>query len=407
MAEARISAQRRGLAVALVLCGALTAVIGSCAATGTPSPPPGPLTWQKWQHLGGVFDLGVQPDGAGLIAAGSEVLFKVDRAGGIAPITGVASYRKSGGFEAYFAVSNGEPAGGACRFQHGAVYVIDQKTPGQVLEVDPNTGSPKLFASVRGVDTLNGIAFDGTGSFGDHPLLVAGPRGGRSELAAIDCHGDVMVVTDKAPTLEGGIAVAPAGFGGHGGELVAPDEISGDIIGVNHSGAASTLASYKQLIGGDLGVESAAFVPHDFLTNGGFVYLADRATANNPHPGTDSILRLAASQLAATGVHEGDLLVATEGGGTTIDVSCAATCSVRLLASGPPTAHIEGHIVFLNNAPGVAPSGTPPAAAQPSPTPSRALGAAGNATVGAALAASGVIVLLVAVVLVLRRRAAG
>jgi len=315
------------------------------------------------------------------------------------PITGVGSYRNSGGFEAYFAVSNGEPAGGACRFQHGAIYVIAQKTPGDVLEVDPNSGRARVFASVQGVDSLNGIVFDGSGSFGEHPLLVTGPHSGRSKVGAIDCHGAVTIVSDTAPRLEGGIAVAPAGFGGHQGELVAPDEISGDIIGVNRDGKASTLASYRELIGGDLGVESAGFVPRDFFTYGGFAYLADRATANNPHPGTDSILRLASAQLAAAGVHEGDLLVATEGGGTTIDVSCAATCSVRVLASGPPTAHIEGHIVFLNN-PSVAPPGTPgPAPSSPPP--------GGSATIGAALAASGVIVLVLAVVLVLRRRTAG
>jgi hypothetical protein len=406
MAEARTSARPRGLAIALALTGALTAVVGSCAATTAPSAPPAHLTWQKWQHLGGIFDLGVQADEAGLIAAGGEVLFKVDLNGGSTPITGVGSYRKSGGFEAYFTVSHGEPASGACRFQHGAIYVIDQKTPGQVLEVDPNSGRPRLFASVKGVDSLNGIAFDGTGTFGDNPLLATGPRSGHSVVAAIDCHGTVTVVTDRAPRLEGGIAVAPAGFGRHGGELVAPDEISGDIIGISPGGTTSTLASYKELIGGDLGVESAGFVPRDFLTTGGFAYVADRATANNPHPGTDSILRLASAQLAAAGVREGDLLVATEGGGTTLNVSCSATCSVHVVASGPPTAHVEGHVVFLHNPPGATSSATPlPAPGSPTPTSSR--GSAGNVTIGAALAGAGAIVLLVAVVLLFRRRAVG
>jgi hypothetical protein len=405
MAEAKTSARTRGRPIALALAGVLTAVIGSCAATTAPSASPAPLTWQKWQHLGGVFDLGVQADETGLIAAGSEVLFKVARAGDGTPITGVGSYRKSGDFEAYFTVSHGEPASGACRFQHGAIYVIDQKTPGHVLEVDPANGRPTLFASVNGVDSLNGIAFDGTGSFGDHPLIVTGPRGGHSKVAAIDCHGAVTVVTEGAPRLEGGIAVAPTGFGRHGGELIAPDEISGDIIGISPNGATSTLASYKELIGGDLGVESAGFVPRDFLTTGGFAYVADRATANNPHPGTDNILRLASAQLAAAGIREGDLLVATEGGGMTLNVSCSVTCSMHLVASGPPTAHIEGHVVFLHNPPGAAPSGTPLPQSSPAPTSSR--GAAGNATIGAALAGSGAIVLLVAVALLLRRRAAG
>src|SRR6202011_6364485 len=120
----------------------------------------------------------------------------------------------------------------------------------------------------------------------------------------------------------GGSVGAPAGFGGHQGERAAPDEISGDIIGVNRDGKSSTLASYKELIGGDLGVESAGFVPRDFFTYGGFAYLADRATANNPHPGTDSILRLASAQLAAAGGHEGRRLGGTEGGGQTHHFPC-------------------------------------------------------------------------------------
>ena len=81
MAEAQTRARRRGLAVAVAFAVAFTTVIGSCAATSAPSPSQGPLTWQKWQHLGGVFDLAAQADAAGLVAAGSEVLFKVDRAG--------------------------------------------------------------------------------------------------------------------------------------------------------------------------------------------------------------------------------------------------------------------------------------------------------------------------------------
>ena len=42
----------------------------------------------------------------------------------------------------------------------------------------------------------------------------------------------------------------------------------------------------------------------------------------------------------------GDLLVANEGGALTIAVRCAATCTTHYLADGPPTAHVEGHLVF-------------------------------------------------------------
>jgi hypothetical protein len=45
-------------------------------------------------------------------------------------------------------------------------------------------------------------------------------------------------------------------------------------------------------------------------------------------------------------VAPGDLLAALEGGGTTIDVRCAATCSVSVVATAPAGAHAEGSIAF-------------------------------------------------------------
>jgi hypothetical protein len=399
----------RARTVALAVLGAALVVGASGAGADSPSPAasPGLLSWEKWQHLPGVFDLGLEGDGHGLIAQAS-VFFNVSRAGAMTPITGVDSYSQSGGIEAYFAVSRGEPRGGGCRFQNGAIYVIEPKTTRQILEVDARTGRQRPFATLDGVSSLNGIGFDGSGSFGDHPLLVTGPRsaGGGFEIAAIDCYGNVRVITTAAPRLEGGIAVAPTGFGAHRGELIVPDEISGDIIGVRPDGGASVIASYTASIGGDIGVESAGFVPRDFYTNGGAAYLSDRGTANNPHPGTDSILRLRSAQLAGAGVKEGDLLVATEGAGTTLLVTCAASCSARPLASGPPTAHIEGHLVFLNDQPSSVVATTPaPHRPRPGPTPKLTL--LRNPYLAPALAGAGVVVLAVAVILLLRRRSRG
>jgi hypothetical protein len=362
-----------------------------------------PAGWTKWQHLEGVFDLGLQPDGAGLLAQGTELFFSISRSGTMTPINAPGSFHDVPGFEAYFAVSAGEPIAGTCPFRHGAIYVINPRAPKQVLEVDPNTGQPTLFATVPGVDTLNGIVFDGTGSFGDHPLLLTGPAGARVVVAAIDCHGDVRVITDKAPRVEGGISVAPATFGAHAGELIATDEVSGDIVGIKPSGATSTLVNLPQPIGADIGVESSGFVPHDFLKNGGAAYLADRATANNPHPGTDSILRLTSAQLVAAGVAEGDLVVATEGGGVTVDVQCADTCSLRPVASGPPTGHIEGHVVFLANLPGQAPPAGRPPSPYPKPAATPTAAAPKLSAAGVGLAGLGIVIFAVAVVLLVRR----
>jgi hypothetical protein len=392
---------------ALALVGAIMGLIGGAvwtvAAGPSPSTPSQMVTWAKWQHLEGVFDLGLEADAMGLIAQGSELFFTIKPSGTITAINTGSSYRGVPGFEAYFAVSSGEPAAGPCRFQHGAIYVINPRSTKQVLEVDPRTGHPLPFATIPGVDSLNGIAFDGGGGFGDHPLLVTGPAGSREVVAAIDCHGDVRAITNSAPRMEGGISVAPDTFGGHAGELIATDEINGDIIGIRPSGVTSTVANLAHPTGPDLGVESSGFLPRGFFKNGGFAYLADRGTANNPHPGTNSILRLTSAQLEAAGVLEGDLLVATEGGGATVAVTCAATCSLRAIAAGPPTGHIEGHIVFLANQPGQAPPAETPPSPHPKPSPTPAPSTPKTNLAGLGLAGVGILIFLVAVILAIRR----
>ena len=64
--------------------------------------------------------------------------------------------------------------------------------------------------------------------------------------------------------------------------------------------------------GGDIGLESAGFVPRGFGV-GDAAYLADRFSKGNRHPGTDSILRLPGQELANAGVLPGDLLVGDRG----------------------------------------------------------------------------------------------
>jgi hypothetical protein len=54
----------------------------------------------------------------------------------------------------------------------------------------------------------------------------------------------------------------------------------------------------------------------------------------------DSILRLSSEVLAPLGVQDGDLLVATEGGGLTVAVHCEATCTASRVANGPTGGHI-------------------------------------------------------------------
>jgi hypothetical protein len=64
--------------------------------------------------------------------------------------------------------------------------------------------------------------------------------------------------------MEGGIAVAPASFGPYGGDFVAPGETSGRVFAIGPDGSVVTLVVSALPHGGDIGVESAGFVPPGF-----------------------------------------------------------------------------------------------------------------------------------------------
>jgi hypothetical protein len=85
---------------------------------------------------------------------------------------------------------------------------------------------------------------------------------------AIDCRGKVTPVTDAAPTLEGGLAVAPARFGSYAGDLIAPDELSGRLLAISAEGTSNVIAQSRLPHGGDIGAEGVSFVPPGFLSGG-------------------------------------------------------------------------------------------------------------------------------------------
>jgi hypothetical protein len=342
----------------------LAGLAASLLWAGAPGGAQGPIRWEQWVHQSGVFDVvGPRGDGRLLAAAGGRLVL-VDLTGTVTPFAdGPGGYRASApGSESYVALSPGLTVQGAgCAFGLDDAFALDLPPgqPSRVLRID-TSGRASPFGAAFGDDLLNGIAFDTVGRF-DHRLLVIAVRSVQGEnrgvVRAIDCKGKVDVLTDTAPVFEGGVAVAPLGFGSHGGELIAPDETSGRVYGIDPRGRASLVVESGVPAGGDIGVESVGVVPPGF-SRGGFAYVADRATPNNPHPGTDSVLRLRGSDLLAAGVMEGDVLVASEGAATTIAIHCSQRCVGRRVAEGPPTAHIEGHVTFDVN-PG-ATSGPPP-----------------------------------------------
>ncbi|MBV9170038.1 MAG: hypothetical protein JOZ81_08135 [Chloroflexi bacterium] len=302
--------------------------------------------WEQWQHVPGVVDVGgVRSDGKlVLMANGQMLLAGVD--GVLTPFArGTDGFSGSPDAEPYFVVASSTP--GQCQWEPDDAFVLDLSSPPGLIRVDP-AGHASRFATFASMDTLNGIAFDTVGSFG-YRVLVTGSAHNQEAVFGVDCQGAVTTLSNDVPTMEGGFAVAPQSFGSFAGDLIGADENTGQIWAIAPDGTSSLVLVSGLPSGGDTGVESIGIVPPGF----GAAYLADRATANNPFPGTDSLLRLTASTLSAAGVQPGDLLVATEGGGTTLDVRCTSAssgCTATTVADGPAggqTGHIEGHITVV------------------------------------------------------------
>jgi hypothetical protein len=316
----------------------LTACAGSAGQTGTrPS-----VAWLVHVRLPGVVDLaGPRGDGSFLVAAAGR-LFVLGRDGRLSPFArGAGGYATATGTEPYLVLASGDAVRGTrCSFGNGTAFALEPGARPGVVMISPQ-GQARRFASLPPGRFLSGIAFDSTGRFG-HRLLVTAGSGGRTTVFGIGCDGRLSTIAAGAPAVEGGITVAPATFGRYGGDLIAADETSGRVYAVTPAGQVITLARPALPAGGDIGVESAGFVP----PRAAAAYLADRFSAPNKHPGDNAILRLSAGQLAQAGIRAGDLLIATEGGAKTIDIRCTATCTVRYVAAGPAIAHAEGHIVF-------------------------------------------------------------
>jgi hypothetical protein len=353
------------------LMGRAAALLLACTAVALAVPVEAAgAAWQPVASVPGIFDLGGPRADGWLVVAGAGKLYLVDPAGAVTPFAqGPGGYADDRGAEAYFAVSPGLRAGGpGCDFQPGDVYVLRLHAPIGITRVDVQ-GRKTGFATIPGVPSLNGIAFDTVGFFG-HRLLVTGSAGaGKTEVAAVDCNGGVTVLTRSAPVVEGGLAVAPLSFSTFGGELIAPDELSGNIYAIDAHGVSTLVVKSGLPTGGDIGVEGVGFVPPGFSA-GGTVFYADRSTPGNPHPGTDSLLGLSAAAVSGAGVHEGDLLAVTEGGATMIGVHCDTTCSVLPVVSAPTRAHGEGHLAFTVTAPRVQSSPSPSPGTTPTVSPS-------------------------------------
>ena len=328
-------------AAGVLLCLVVAVVVGCAGAAGATV-----ARWRPFAAIHGVVDLSA-PRSDGRLTLAVNGRLGLLRARG-APTSFAPSYRDVSGGEPYLARSPGQRVAGArCSFARDDVFALDPRTarPG-VVRVDA-TGRGRGVVSLPVGVFPNGITFDTARAFGHRLLVTAGIGGGRAALYALDCRNRRRTIAASMPAVEGGVAVAPPGFGRFAGRLIAPDELSGRIMAVDARGRAVVLARSDLPAGGDLGVESLGFAPRGF-ERGTTALLADRAVPGAPHPGTDTILGVSGAALHRAGVRAGDLLAAAEGGGETIAIRCPrrGPCTVRLVAHGPAVTHAEGHIVF-------------------------------------------------------------
>ena len=283
---------------------------------------PAKATWRPFAPIRqGVDVAGPRHDGTLVVAAGGRL--SLLPSGGNQPrpfARGSDGYSTSPSTEPYIAVARQRRLPGAgCSWRRDDIYALEAVGALGIIRVDP-AGRAARFARLPAAAGLpNGIAFDRIGAFG-HRLLVTQSDGVGTTVSAVDCRGHVSTLTRAAPRVEGGIAVAPRGFGRFGGQLIAPDELSGRVWAIDARGRGRLVVHPSLASGGDIGVESVGFVPRGFER--GYALLADRGVPGNPHPGSDTILRVSGGALRRAGVRSGDLLIATEGGALTVAVRC-------------------------------------------------------------------------------------
>jgi hypothetical protein len=234
--------------------------------------------------------------------------------------------------------------GANCAFRRDDVFALDPSSKPGLIRVD-SRGRAERFTDFPAGTFPAGIAFDFVGSFGFR-LLVTVRSVGKTTLYAVDCRGHSRVITRQGPPVEGGIAVAPTTFGRYAGNLIAPDEVSGNIFAFGPQGKVRLLVPSGLPAGGDIGVEVLGFVRRP-LGPRGSAYLADLGSAGSPTEGTDSLLVLRGPQLRGAQLRAGDLVGATEAGARTLVIRCARRCSIRRIGTGPAATHAEGHMTFV------------------------------------------------------------
>ena len=328
--------------------GGFLLVLSVAASTGAAAPANG--QWRALLEVPGIVDVvGPRADGQ-LVLSTNHGLFLLRPGRTAQPFANGPGGYTAGSGEPYVALASGSRVWGVagCSFEPDDVFALDAgSTPG-IIRVR-QSGQASRFLDLPPGAFPSGIAFDRFGRFGYRLLVTATfENNTRTTLYAIDCLARLSVIA-QGPHVEGGIVVAPPSFGRFGGELIAADENSGRIYAFGRDGAVGLVADSGLPAGGDIGVEALGFVPPR-IGRGAAVYFSDLGAPGSPTQGHDSLLVLRGQDLARASLRGGELLAATEGGGTTIAVRCDATCTVRRVADGLSTTHGEGHLTFVAGA---------------------------------------------------------
>jgi hypothetical protein len=302
--------------------------------------------WEQAVAVPGAIDVaGPRSDGK-LVVAGSAALFLFDPATGKREdfARGPGGYHDDAGKEAYLAVSTGTHVQSAnCDFAPDEIFLLRQHVPFGVSRINVAGDESGPFTNIPGVSLLTGITFDTGGAFDGRLLVTGKSAAGVTSLFGVDCNGGVNVIARSIPSVEGGMAIAPSGFGKFAGALVAADTVSGRVFAIAANGSVASIGKPSVAGGPEVGVETAGFVPPRFFDAGGSVYYADARTGH--------LMRLTSDALKAAGVNEGYLLVAAERGAPVVTAHCDPACAGAFVIRSPSAVRGEGHFAFVLNAP--------------------------------------------------------
>ena len=200
-----------------------------------------PLVWQPFVRDRGVLDLSSPLPGSAAIRVAARGRLQTLSGRQLRPFS--PGYAASPGLESYIALSSGQSVAGAgCRFPPDALYAL-RLTQDHGITVIGQSGHVRRFAALHSAGLEDGITFDLIGRFGHRLLVTTYAKKVGTTVSTIDCRGRVRVLTRHAPRVEGGIAVAPSSFGPYAGDLIAPNELTGNIYAISPTGHASLIGN--------------------------------------------------------------------------------------------------------------------------------------------------------------------